>query len=247
MSLTVSSGSMFAVRPDPDNWDAMGLMRESLVNSETRKSAHKEGDQLTERERLVLFDEDEVAVLPRVLADDIDFQCKAATVSGAPAHLRQERAEAEARAFAPYKGPHLELITRLLLAAAEFRLDPALACYGGAHAPNGTSEPAPSDRVGGCSLDQLDPRRARKKWPRLEEGAQRVASFGAGRCIGCRGFVHDVYRYGAVGKRGRRKHCLTCSADLSDRVRASHIDAMSAVLDVASEQHRAQRAARRTR
>ncbi len=204
---------MFAVRPDPDNWDAMGLMRESLVNSEPRKSAHKEGDQLTERERLVFFDEDEVAVLPRVLADDIDFQCKAATVSGAPAHLRQERAEAEARAYAPYKAPHLELITRLLLAAAEFRLDPALACYGAPMRRTVLQNLHRRTVWADAPLDQLDPRRAKKKWPRLEEGAQRVASFGAGRCIGCRDrFVHDLYSDGAMGKPGRRKHCSTCSA-----------------------------------
>ena len=101
--------------------------------------------------------------------------------------------------------------------------------------------------------DELEARRVRTRWPRLEEGAVRVARLGARKCIECGqrlasdapGHKKAKTREKALGGRGRRLHCSACLERFSPAVRNTHEESMRAVLDAATGQRRARRAARR--
>jgi hypothetical protein len=195
---------------------------ESFVSPDASKSVHN-GD-LTKREKRVCFDEDEAGVLPRVLATDEHFLAAAAIVAAA-AH-RDEEADNQAAAYAPYRGRHRDYIASLLVAACE-REPPLRRTY----LANRHRTAIWAD----AKQDELEPLRVRTRWPRLEEGAQRVAALGARRCIGCGGPL----------RRGHRLHCSRCWERFPEGVRNSHAESMRVALDAATGQRRAQRAARR--
>jgi hypothetical protein len=221
-------------------------MSSSLDTPEAAKSVLN-AQPVSQRERLHVFDDDEAGILGRVLADDLVFQEKCALVEESPVQGRRAIAEREASAYTPYRGAHRDLIIELLLAAAERWNE-----Y-----PEPFAGPTRRFRLQnlkrrGIWLEDERPceesaQRRRERWPRLEEGAQRLARFGAGRCIGCdRELAGDRYERGASSRAGRRWHCSPqCPDAPTADIRASHRESMRDALDAATGQRRTRRAARR--
>lgn len=195
---------------------------------------------LTQKERLTDFDDDEKALVVMILAADDCFQEKARTIAAADSEDRRDKAEDEAKSYTPNRGAHREAIIELLLDAADepWRrkgIPPQMFF---------------ANRLrravwGDSPLDELDPRRARPRWKVLEEGARSVARFGAFECIGCgRPLGHDRYDRSASRRRSRRTHCSQCWEERRWAI-PSHLDAMRKALDVLTGRRRRQRASRR--
>jgi hypothetical protein len=224
------------------------------VTSHARIGAHgqeaksvRSGEPLSRRERLHHFDDDEAAILGRVLASDEAFQLKCELVAKSPMERRRKTAEREAGAYAPYRGAHRDLIVELLLAGAEPWDD-----Y-----PKRFAGPLRRFRVENLKRRGIwledererddDPRRRRDRSRRLEEGALRVAHHGAGRCVGCgRQLAGDRYERGGSARRGRRWHCSSdCPKARTVGIRKSQRESMGDAFDAATGQRRVHRAARR--
>jgi hypothetical protein len=190
-------------------------------------------DQLTAKERLSWHDDAEASIVPMELADDETFKLKARAVAAAEPSQRAVVAEGEAKSYAPYSGPHRELIVRLLLLVAE---EPWNAWH-----PGTRTTFLSRHRAVWCDapLDELDGRRVRERWATLKEGAQRLAWFGAARCIGC-GAVLACDRFRG---RARPTHCSSCEHH-KPGIRESHRNAIREALDAATGQRRRRRASR---
>ena len=197
---------------------------------------------LTEKERLTYFDEDEVAIVPTVLADNECFQEKAQTIAASDPLDRRAEAERQAKSYASNRGAHRDLIVELLLIMADEpwrrKEIPASMFFANQHRRAVWAD---------SPLEELDPRRARARWEMLKEGAHAVARLGAFKCIHCdRPLGRDRYDRGASRRRSRRKHCGQCWGN--PRIRPgirSELDAMRKALDAATGQRRRQRARRR--
>jgi hypothetical protein len=206
----------------------------SLTTAGGLKSVRKEAPPLTEKERLSYHDDDEASIVPWILGADDCFLERADTLAALPPEERAEEAGGIAKNYAPYKGPHRRLIVALLLLAAE---TPSalrrtrLANY---------SRRAVWAESGLCDLDG---RRKRERWRALEDGARRLARFGAGRCIhlGCpTSLASDQF----VG-RTRPTHCGAHAGGLSSGIRESHRNEIREAFDAATGQRRQRRARRR--
>lgn len=212
----------------------------SMRPGTSRKSTHKEDP--SQKERLAYFDEDEATVVRLVLAEDPDFQATARRIAARPAGERMAAAEREAESYAPYKSAGRRVIAELLLYMAEepwrSRASTAWLFFANLHRKAVWVEDPGVNDVGA--------RRVRERWQSLQEGAQSLAYFGAGRCVGC-GFDFGVHRYerGPWVRRSRRKHCDTCRRDdprrsLCPRREANMRQAFD-VLTGARQRHRASR------
>jgi hypothetical protein len=97
------------------------------------------------------------------------------------------------------------------------------------------------------SLDDVAARRVRERWEPLRAGAQSLAYFGAGRCIGCGSHLEArQYRRGAWGRRARRKHCEACLDSDPRKSLCSRREAdMRKTFDVLTGARQRQRASRR--
>ncbi len=221
------------------------------------KSVHKEPE--TERERVHYFDEAEARMLGVVLADHPCFQEKAARVAAFPLDERRIRAREEALSYVPYEGQRRDVVVRLLLDAAT--VDERM--------PSGLKDAATVDERGpgliaafrrdvlANSLSRAvwaeadregqDAERCRHRWARLQEGAERLARFGASTCVECGSKLSDRYETGGGPRprRARRTHCSPCERAIQKKVRESHGDAIRDALDAASGHRRKRRAARR--
>lgn len=220
-------------------------MGSSVTSWRALKSVHKVESQ-TQRERLHVFDEDEAVILGVALADDACFQAKAAKIAADPEN-RLVVARAEARDYAPYRGPHHETMAGLLLLAAAAPWERFVRSPDSLDAGRRTSFANAGRSAVWAESDagDADARRARERWERLREGARSVCRFGAGRCIRCA----KVLDGGGRGYNGaRRTHCRACEEceeKLPKKIRASEREAMRDVLDAASGHRRTRRARRR--
>jgi hypothetical protein len=213
-------------------------MTSTLEHGRAAKLMHS-GD-LTRKERLTLFDEDEVARVTLILADDESFGEKAQRVAAANPHERMERARYEATSYAPYGGARQDWFVELFLIVADetwrakgWMLRDFLS---NRHRRAVWAE---------TELDESDPRRQRERWPALDEGGRAIARFGAGKCIGCGTRLgSDRYERGASGKRSRRTHCDPCKDQHPGRT-ASQIDAMRKAFDLVTGARRRRRVALR--
>jgi hypothetical protein len=196
------------------------------------------GDDLSEKERLTYFDQEEASVVPVVLAEDPDFQTKSRQIAGMAPCDRRPAAEREAKNYVPNKSAGQKLIVDLLLLMAKepweqrgwIRRD---------FFANLTRKAVWAD----APLDKLDGRRARERWVMLEEGARALARRGAGKCIHCgTALGSDRYERGASGARSRRTHCGRCCPQ---SIVDSELDALRKALDAATGRRRRYRAARR--
>jgi hypothetical protein len=206
----------------------------SLKPRRPAKSVHNEGEQMTKKERLSHFDDLEASIVRWRLGTDEEFLLKARRIAILEPLERRAEAEREAVSYVSYQGPHRRLVVDLLLLCAD---EPWNAWH-------------PATRVTFLSsgravwvdaeLDELDARRVRERWTTLKEGAQRLAWFGAGRCISC------GVRLAADRFRGRA-HPTHCSAHerLSGAIRESHKGEIREALDAATGQRRRRRASRR--
>jgi hypothetical protein len=79
-----------------------------LQHDQRAKVMHN--DALTQKERLTYFDEDEVAIVPTVLAGDECFQKKARTIAEADPVDRRACAEREAESYTPKRGASRDLV-----------------------------------------------------------------------------------------------------------------------------------------
>jgi hypothetical protein len=215
----------------------------SLRPGSSRKSTHKRvDDSLSEKERLANFDEDEATVVRLTLAEDSDFQAKGQRIALTPAGERL--AEREAASYAPYRTAGRRVIAELLLHMAEepWRSRGSRAWLFFANL----------DRkaiwVDDPSLDDLAARRVRERWESLRVGAQSLAYFGAGRCIGCGSDLGArQYRRGAWGRRTRRKHCEAClDSDPRKSLCARREADMRKAVDVLTGARQRHRTSRRT-
>jgi hypothetical protein len=175
------------------------------------------------RERLAYFDQDEVTLVRLVLAADPDFQAKARVVSESAPSERLAAAEREAEGYALYETPkrramakELLLMADCLLAERPWRprgLKAAVFLYANSHRKTVWADHP--------SLDDLGARRVRPRWDpsrpaaesSLRQGAESLAWFGAGRCIGCGTAIADKYELGWSNRHSRRKHCDACCID----------------------------------
>jgi hypothetical protein len=241
----VSSGSS-SVRVKPETEGSVEFMSSSLDTHEAAKSVRSE-ETLSPREERHHYDDDEAAILPRVLASNEAFQRKCGLVAASPIDQRRSTAEREARAYTPYRGAHRDLIVELLLAGAEPWDDYPERFVG----PLRRFRLENLKRRGIWPDDERerdeDPRRRRDRSHRLEEGALRVANHGAGGCIGCgRQLAGDRYERGDSTRRGRRWHCSSeCPKAQTEGIRKSQRESMGDAFDAATGQRRAHRAARR--
>jgi hypothetical protein len=204
---------------------------------------HK-GDELSQKERLTYFDEDEATVVRLVLAEDSDFKAKGQRTASKPTDERLAAAEREAASYAPYRTTSRRVIAELLLFMAEQPW-----CSRGSTA---WLFFANLDRtavwVEDPDLDDSSGRRVRERWESLRDGAQALAWFGADRCVGC-GSDLGVRRYrrGAWGRRTRRRHCEAChDRDPLGSLCARRETDMRKALDLltgARQRHRASRRA----
>jgi hypothetical protein len=213
-----------------------GFMKESLDLKDAAKSGHYDGE-LSKKERAHYFDQVEAGLLGWILADDLHFQRQVDTLAATPSSERRARAWEQAGDYAPYAGPHRDLIAKLLLAAAEASWkDPSSTIAAQRRTLlvnlNGVGVWAEAP------LEDADAQRVRARWDRLREGVRCVALFGAHRCINCEALLARDSRSG----RSRRTHCSLCEAR---RDAASQRDAMRDVLDAATGQRRTRRANRR--
>jgi hypothetical protein len=215
----------------------------SLRPGSSRKSMHKHvADSLSKKEHLSYFDQTEAAIVPLALAEDPDFQSKGRQIADKPPRERRAAAELLATDYAPYKSAAQdaahEFIVGLLLIMAE--------------QPWRTKGIPRHDFFANVTLtavwvdsplDELDGRRARERWGMLQEGAQALARFGAGKCIHCgTKFARDRYARGSSGRRSRPTHCGRCCPA---SIVASELDAKRKALDAATGWRRRYRAARR--
>jgi hypothetical protein len=185
----------------------------------------------TRPDRLRVHDDNEGGIVASVLANDACFQEKVDRVALAEPSARRDVAEHEARDYAPYERAHHGHITGLLLAGAnedDRRLRSSIIATT-PHVPVWPDLP----------LHDHDPRRAKQRWQRLKEGADRLALLGAHLCIGC-GKTKT-----RAAERGRRRHCSACEERLGRAICAAQVDAIRTALDAATGQHRARRASRR--
>jgi hypothetical protein len=205
---------------------------DSLETLQTLKWVHNEP--LTEKERLSYYDDDEASIVPRVLAADPFFQQAVETLVTLPPDMRTVQAEQIAKKYAAYKGPHQRLIAKQLLLAAKTpsrvrttRLENSARRAVWAESP----------------LEEHDGRRIRQRWQTLEDGAKRLARFGAGICIHLE--CTTPLASDQLGGRGRSWHCSAHQGELSAGVRDSQRNEIREALDAATGQRRARRAARR--
>ena len=241
----ISGELVYRQHPGRSFYFVLGMERHgSIVKG--RSSQKSVRNDLSDKERLSYFDDEEAAVVPRVLADDSAFLDKAAKVASAPGSKRRAVAEQEAAAYTEYRGPARVLIAGYLLVAAEAPWRDVLV---GEYSE--TTETAARRcwfvNLSGRSvwveapLEQADPRRARRREAALEEGAKRVARFGAGQCICCGMTLAERYvAVGASRRRTRRDRCGACDVkpDL-------YPTAMRDALEAATRQRQYRRAARR--
>jgi hypothetical protein len=203
---------------------------------------HK-GDDLSQKERLADFDEDEATVVRLVLAEDSDFRAKGQRIASKPTRERLAAAEREAASYAPYRTASRRVIAELLLSMAEepWRSRGSTAWLFFANL----------DRkavwVDDPDLDDLAGRRVRERWESLRDGAQALAWFGAGRCVGCGSDLRArQYRRGAWGRRTRRRHCEAClGRDRRGSLCARRETDMRKALDLLTGARRRHRASRR--
>ncbi len=206
---------------------------DSLETPQTLKWVHNEP--LTTKERLSYHDDDEASIVPTVLSADPFFQESAETLASRPPDRRTAEAERIAKKYAAYKGPHQRLVVDLLLLAAEAPPRFRTTCL-----PNSVRRAVWAD----TPPDGHDGRRVRERWRTLEDGAKRLARFGAGICIHleCR----TPLASDQLGVRGRSWHCSAHQGELSAGVRNSQRNEIREALDASTGQRRARRAARRT-
>jgi hypothetical protein len=213
------------------------------------KSGHNEPE--SKHEQVHYFDEAEARMLGVVLADDAHFQAKAALVAASPILSdRRAKAHEEARDYAPYEGPHRATVARLLTLAAE--VDAEAEARGWVPWIEAVRRDALAKSSARAVWAETEPededaRRRRDRWKRLQEGAERLARFGAAKCIECEEQLDPPYdlRGGSRPRSARRTHCLSCEQRLSPAVRSSHRESIRDALNSASGQHRTRRAARR--
>ena len=168
-----------------------------------------EEDEPSQKERLAEFDDDEAAVVRLRLTEDPDFQAKARLIAERPAVERRAAAEREAGSYAPYRGAGRRAIADLLLLMAE---EPWRSRGSRASLFFGNLDRTVGVWVDDPSLGDVGARRVRERWDPLVEGAQALADFGAGRCIGCPERFVERYERGYSARRSRRKHCEKCRA-----------------------------------
>jgi hypothetical protein len=126
------------------------------------------------------------------------------------------------------------LIVDLLLLAAKTPLRLRTTCL-----PNSVRRAVWAD----TPPDEHDGRRVRERWRTLEDGAKRLARFGAGICIHleCRTPLASDQLRG----RGRSRHCSAHQRKLSAGIRHSQHNEIREALDAGTGQRRSRRAARR--
>jgi hypothetical protein len=204
---------------------------------------HKgDADSLSKKEHLTYFDQAEAAIVPLALSEDPDFQAKGRQIASELPRDRRAAAELLAKGYVPNKSAAQELVVELLLLMAE--------------------EPWRSKRMPrrhqrryffenltqagvwvDAPLEELDARRARDRRAMLEEGAQALAYFGAGKCMHCGSpLARDRHDRGFSERRSRRTHCGRCC---NASIVASELDARRKALAAATGQRRRHRAARR--
>jgi hypothetical protein len=170
------------------------------------KTSHKEHDP-TQKARLAYFDQDEETLVRYVLAADPVFQAKARDIAELPPAERQAAAERKAESYAPNKAARSRVVAELLLLMAEEpwpSRGPKAALFSFANF-NRTAVWEEDER-----RDDRGAHRVRERWESLHEGAQALALFGAGKCIGCGFNLADRNEYGASHRPSRRKHCGRC-------------------------------------
>jgi hypothetical protein len=197
-----------------------------------------DGDfEVTQKERLSDFDDDEASIIPVVLGKDESFLDKAASIAAADPGDRAAVAQREAKKYAPYRatpGFHRrtsadrERKSRGCVGATRIRTPSLPTCF--------------ADLVSGAMprFEETDGRRVRGRWKTLERGAQRLARFGEAGCIGC-GKRLTASRCQA---RPRVTHCAACVSKYS-QILDTHRSEIREALDAATGQRRSRRAARR--
>lgn len=216
----------------------MEFMQERVAHSVAPKSVHKPDLDLTKKERSYYFDDAEASIVPVVLARDECFQGKGRLIATTNPSDRLTVAQREAKAYAPYKGPHQDLMVRLLLLMSE---EPWLRWGEAARETFFANVLRRPGVWADAPLDENDGRRVRRRWTTLKRGAQRLARLGAGRCIACGGSL-SASRCQA---RPRVTHCSSCTDKYSMKVRDTHRSEIREALDAATGHRRHRRAARR--
>lgn len=227
-------------------------MEESVVSPRPPKSGDKsDTEDLTPDEerrfRARFHEELEARILSDVLSEDECFRSKAVRVAAAEPHRRSVIAIEEAKDYAPYAGRHRDVVARLLLVAAEEPWQRYQAGRPETVAALRRDSLSKVTSLGGLWLeadqDALESRRVRDRSDRLRKAAQRVAYFGAHRCIECAGRLARA-RY--VQSAGRLLYCASCEEKLRanpyrSAIVAKHCEEMRDVLDAATGQRRERR------
>ena len=196
-------------------------------------------DPLTEKERLSFHDDDEASVVPWVFGADEHFQRSVKELAKFAEGSRRKEARAIARRYVPYEGPHFDLIVDLLVYASCESLDPSGPVLQ-TLLVNRKRRAVWSE----ADIDELDPQRVRERWTTLEQGAQRLARRGSGKCIELE--CSTPLRADKLRQRPRALYCDVHERDTHESLKSSQVDQIRQALDAATGQRRRARAARRT-
>jgi hypothetical protein len=222
-----------------------------VLSEELGQTPRRHSKARASRERAVFHVEDEGAVLPTALANDVHFIEFAKWIASAcHPNERRRRAEEAARGYVLYKGrrnpDRYELIVALLISAASApwgeledkarRQD----FFSNKHRKAHWLDPE--------AREPLDGERVRERWDTLERGAQAVCWLGAFKCIGCGKQFGPTGRWerGAHARRSRRTHCDDCkNTPYASHDIARHFEEMRKAFDAATDKWRLRRARRR--